>query len=315
LEFCVEILELVCYSDLEEGDCYMDCKGILKIAKEELTAMNGNIISVLDIMRPTNIEYAKQLAKVVSKLSPLIGNMIEFTTVDLLNTRNWDGHGKWIRQDPGFPDALFQSESILPNPGIEIKAWFPFATEITARFKDSTTAFSADNIDVALIAWLPENIVWGKPKIIDVLVVSGRSIAEARDIHYHKPPGYIVFEPEDTVARTINLQQTNTNGYKFQADKSVLSEADSVVDSWGEAGRVYSPSPEYQRQLRELHGQFVYRLDTNYAKMDRIGHAGIEDFKQKVLNTQFNGKSIAQWSSTLASQDIELVESALNAIL
>ena len=293
----------------------MNCSEVLGIAKNELSSMNGNIINVLDIMQPTNIEYAKQLAKVVSKLSPLIGNMIEFKTVDLLNEKDWGNHGLWVRQDPGFPDALFQSGTVLPNPGIEIKAWFPFATEITARFKDSVTAFSANNIDMALIAWLPEHVVWGKPKIIDVLVVSGRSVAEARDMHYHKPPDYIVFEPEDTTARTANLQQTNTNGYKFQTDISDLAEANAFVDTWGNVGRVYSPTPEYQSRLREIQGQYVYRLDTNYAKIDRIGHPGIEDFKQRVLNTQFNGKTISQWSNALSSQNVELVESALNAIL
>ncbi len=41
-----------------------------------------------------------------------------------------------------------------------------------------------------------------------------RSIAEARDQHYHKPPDYLVVEPEDTSRRTKNLRQTNTNGYK-----------------------------------------------------------------------------------------------------
>lgn len=44
---------------------------------------------------------------------------------------------------------------------------------------DSITIFSQDNIDMALIAWLPENVIWGKPKIIDVLVVSGKSVSEA----------------------------------------------------------------------------------------------------------------------------------------
>jgi len=293
----------------------MNCSDILGIAKTELVAMENSIIKVLNIMRPTSIEYAKQLTKVVSKLSPLIGNMIEFSAVDILNVKDWDDSGKWIRQDPGFPDALFQSETIKPNPGIEIKAWFPFATEITARFKDSVTAFFDDNIDVALIAWLPEHIIWGYPKIIDVLVISGRSVAEARDNHYHKPPDYIVFEPEDTTSRTTNLQQTNTNGYKFQTDKSDIIQANSYVDDWGEVGRVYNPSPEYQRKLRELHGQFVYRLDTNYAKIDRIKHAGIEGFKQKVLSTHFNGKTIAQWSGVLSSKNIALVERALNSIL
>lgn len=186
---------------------------ILAAAKQELTALDSHLIDVLDIKRPQSLFYAKNLAKVISKLSPLLGNMIEFSTVDLLNEHDWGNAGKWIRQDPGFPDALFQSTTVLPNPGIEIKAWFPFATEITARFKDSVTIFRNNNIDMALIAWLPENVIWGKPQIIDVLVVSGKSVAEARDLHYHRPPDYLVFEPEDTSERTVNLQQTNTNGY------------------------------------------------------------------------------------------------------
>lgn len=152
----------------------MNSKEVLSLAKEKLTSLDSNLIDVLDITRPVSVEYAKQLAKVISKLSPLLGNMIEFSTVDLLNQSNWSNSGKWIRQDPGFPDALFKSETVTPNPGIEIKAWFPFATEITARFKDSVTIFENDNIDMALIAWLPEHVIWGKPKIIDVLVVSGK---------------------------------------------------------------------------------------------------------------------------------------------
>lgn len=293
----------------------MDYQDILARAKQELVALDSHLIDVVDIKRPPNLEYAKQLAKVISKLSPLLGNMIEFSTVDLLNEHDWEEYGKWIRQDPGFPDALFQSDLIIPNPGIEIKAWFPFATEITARFKDSVTMFSQNNIDVALIAWLPEHVIWGKPQIIDVLVVGGRSVAEARDRHYHRPPDYLVFEPEDTTQRTANLQQTNTNGYKLQSDKCNAQDAIRVVGSWGENGREYSPLPDYQRLLRTLYGQFVYRLDTNYAKIDRIEHTEIEAFKSRVLNTVFNGKTIKQWSNILSSNNAELLESALESIL
>ena len=293
----------------------MDYQDILARAKQELVALGSHLIDVVDIKRPPNLEYAKQLAKVISKLSPLLGNMIEFSTVDLLNEHDWEEYGKWIRQDPGFPDALFQSDLIIPNPGIEIKAWFPFATEITARFKDSVTMFSQNNIDVALIAWLPEHVIWGKPQIIDVLVVGGRSVAEARDRHYHRPPDYLVFEPEDTTQRTANLQQTTTNGYKLQSDKCDAQDAIRVVDSWGENGREYSPLPDYQRLLRTLYGQFVYRLDTNYAKIDRIEHTEIEAFKSRVLNTVFNGKTIKQWSNILSSNNAELLESALESIL
>ena len=136
----------------------MNGSDVLLAAKEELTSLDSHLIDVLDIKRPQSLAYAKNLAKVISKLSPLLGNMIEFSTVDLLNEHDWNDNGKWIRQDPGFPDALFQSETILPNPGIEIKAWFPFATEITARFKDSVTIFRNNNIDMALIAWPPKSV-------------------------------------------------------------------------------------------------------------------------------------------------------------
>ena len=293
----------------------MNFKEILETAREELTALDKHLINVLDITRPPSLDYAKQLSKVISKLSPLLGNMIEFSTVDLLNEADWKNEGKWIRQDPGFPDALFKSDSIIPNPGIEIKAWFPLATEITARFKDSVTIFEKDNIDMALIAWLPENVIWGKPQIVDALVVSGKSVAQARDAHYHRPPDYLVFEPEDTSNRTANLQQTNTNGYKLQTDKCSLEEATKVVDAWGENKKKYSPKPEYQQLLRTLYGQFVYRLDTNYAKIDRIEHSEIEKFKQKVLDTEFKGKSIKTWSEILSSGDEPLLEEALRTII
>lgn len=142
----------------------------LRIASHLVQDLSSNYIDVVEIKKPNSIEYAVNLAKVVSKLSPLIGNMIEFTTVDLLNAYDWKGQGKWMRQDPGFPDATFSSKSIVPNPGIEIKAWFPFATEITARFKESQNIFIDNpNINVALIAWLPENVIWGKPHILDTL--------------------------------------------------------------------------------------------------------------------------------------------------
>ena len=293
----------------------MECQEILALAKCELEAMRNRSIDVIDVKRPPNIEYAKQLAKVVSKLSPLVGNMIEYSVVDLLNARSWNGLGKWIKQDPGFPDAVFQSKLVLPNPGIEIKAWFPLATEITARFKDSVKSFMDNNIDMALIAWLPESIIWGRPKIIDVLVTSGRSVAEARDSHYHNPPDYIIFEPEDTKARTANLRQSNTMGYKFQNDKSSIEEALEVVSSWGEEGRLYSTSPAYQRLLREIQSKFVYRLDTNYAKIDRINHKEIEEFKSKVLGKKMKHMKIHEWCSILSSKRDTVLKGALNKVI
>lgn len=83
----------------------------------------------------------------------------------------------------------------------------------------------------------------------------------------------------------------------------------------GKDAKRYSPAPEYQRLLRTLYGQFVYRLDTNYAKIDRIEHEGIEQFKTRVLNTVFHGMTIKQWSEILSSKDEKKLESALKTIL
>jgi len=300
---------------MKKDDDITNHTSVLKEASVYLHTIAGQIFDVVDIKKPNSIEYAVQLTKVISKLSPLIGNLIEFSTIDILNTYNWENRGIWVRQDPGFPDALFRSESILPNPGIEIKAWFPLATEITARFKDSVTIFAANHINVALIAWLPEFVIYGKPKIIDVLVVSGKSVAEARDRHYHKPPTYLVVEPENTSSRTSNLQQTNTNGYKFQEERSNLSEAQKIVDSWDKELLIYNPEPAYQELIRQLQSRFHYRLDTNYAKIDRIEHVDIELFKSKVSNTIFQGHTIREWRTIIGSSNLDFVCSELERLL
>ena len=273
---------------------YLD---ILSQASNEIEELKGCTLDVLDIKKPHSVEYARHLAKVVSKISPLIGNMIEFSIIEKLNEVDWKGLGKWIRQDPGFPDALFQG-SLKPSPGIEIKTWFPLATEITARFKDSVLHFKKNQTNVAVVAWLPEFLIYGKPKIIDVWVGSAKSIAEARDKHYHRPPDYLVFEPEDTSSRTVNLQQTNTNGYKFQGSAKLLKKAEAEVKRWGKDGLKFSPASGYQNKIKSLIGRYPYRLDTNFAKMDRIEHHDLEEFKTRVLETKVDGKTILEWAKS-----------------
>jgi hypothetical protein len=146
---------------------------------------------------------------------------------------------------------------------------------------------------------VPSDIIFGKPEILDVWVDSALSVAIARDTHYHNPPDYLVFEPEDTSARTRNLQQTNTNGYKFQGTPGQFAEAEKIVKSWGPDGKTFSHAMEYQGQLKSLLGRFPYRLDTNFAKMDRIEHKTLEAFKSRVLAMEVKGYSIRQWDAIL----------------
>lgn len=288
----------------------MKTKEALQVAHKHLREHAGTTFDVITLAKPPDRLRAVNLAKIISKLSPLIGNLIELSLVDLLNDSELSKFGKWIRQDPDFPDALFQG-SIAPPPGLEIKAWFPLATEITARFRDSQNAFQQDNIDVALLAWLPENLIYGRPKLIDACMVSAKSVAHARDKHYHNPPDYLVIEPQDTSARTRNLRQSNTAGYKFQGDARAFAKAEATVKSWGPKGELYAPTPAYQAQVQRLMGSHTYRLDTNFAKMDRIEHPEIEAFKTRMLGTTFAGMTISAWAGVLGSEDADVIALAL----
>ena len=293
----------------------MNTQEVIAVARQHLEQLTGHEFDVLEISKPVSPGAAANLAKIISKLSPLVGNLIEFNTCEYLNDQpEFEGFGHWVRQDPGFPDTVFEGQ-VEPTPGFEIKAWFPLATEITARFKDSQNHFVHDQTYVAMLAWLPEYLIFGKPKIVGIVVVSGASLAKARDEHYHDPPDYLVLEPEDTTARTSNLQQTNTNGYKYQGTEEKFQEAEFLVEDWGVGGAAYSPTPEYQARLRELIARFPYRLDTNFAKMDRIVHAEVEAFKKRTYSTPFHGLTIGEWNRLLSHGDEQAIRETLAATL
>lgn len=288
----------------------MDTATVIVQASEYLKTLSGHEFDILTVEKPISEDAAVSLAKIISKLSPLVGNLIEFHVVEYLNESGiFSDFGSWRRQDPGFPDTVF--DGVLPTPGFEIKAWFPLATEITARFKDSQNHFKDNNTHVAMLAWLPEHVIYGKPVVIGVCIVSALSVAEARDTHYHNPPDYLVIEPEDTKARTANLQQTNTAGYKFQGGRRQFENAQRIVEEWGAGAKNYQPTPEYQKKLRELLGRYTYRLDTNFAKMDRIVHAGIEEFKSFIHAKEYKGLTVGQWNRLLGKGTPEQIKRAL----
>lgn len=277
----------------------MKSNDVIQLAKSSLVNLKGHEFNILNIEKPPSLVFAANLSKIVSKLSPIIGNLIELSIVDFLNQHGgFPDDCKWVRQDPGFPDTILKG-SIDPTPGFEVKAWFPFATEITARFKDSQNHFTHDNTHVVLLAWVPSKMIYGKPYILETCVVSAKSIAKSRDDHYHCPPHYVVLEPEDTSARTPNLQQTNTNGYKWQGTVAQLEEAKQIVSTWGPDGEKYLPSKEYQTVLKNLIARFPYRLDTNFAKMDRIVNNEIEAFKTKVMEMELEGMAVSEWGKIL----------------
>lgn len=292
----------------------MNTQSIIETASRHLKKFPGQRFDIFSIAKPSDIEEGVSLArlyKIVSKISPLVGNLIEHDAVTFLNSfDDYGREGTWTRQDPGFPDIIFNGE-VSPAPGFEIKAWYPFSTEITGRFKDSQNRFEQNQTHVILLAWMPENVIYGRPLLLDIAIIPGLSLARARDRHYHNPPDYLVIEPEDTSRRTRNLQQTNTSGYKFQQDKEKLAEAQLIVNAWGKAAKNYRPTLQYQRKLHALMAQYRYRLDTNYAKIDRIAHGEVEAFKESVLQTRLHGMTIKDWLGILGRDDKDEIANAL----
>ena len=57
--------------------------------------------------------------------------------------------------------------------------------------------------------------------------------------------------------------------------------------------------------------RFPYRLDTNFAKMDRIVHGDIEAFKDRVYKTVFHGRTIGAWNRLLSKGDDDLIRREL----
>lgn len=231
----------------------------------------------------------------------MIGNLLERRITQLLAQEDHVGSElSWIRQDPGFPDALLVDRSgQSTDSGYEIKAWYALSTELTGRFRESANFLAPRNVNAVIVAWMMSHIVYGTPTILDVLTVPALSVAEYRDRHYHNPPYYLTVEPRDTTLRTRNLQQTNVNGYRLQdTSAGALATASAVVaDHPGSSSAPHSA--EAQDLCTELMSRLPYRLDTNFAKVDRIDHPHIEKFKTSTLARVERGRTLKDWSRLL----------------
>lgn len=273
-------------------------------AEEHLRAMVGSDVPAVTI-NSLDAKDAPFLGRINSKLSPIIGNLLERQISDLL-TEDAGGGMRWIRQDPDFPDALLLDEDgSSTDSGYEVKAWYVLSTELTGRFRESVNLLEGRNVRVAIIAWHLSHIVYGTPKVVGVLTTDALSVARRRDEHYHRPPDYLCVEPQDTSARTRNLQQTNVAGYKWQGTPEALVEAEEFV--MGHAAAREAPhTPEGQALSAELMAQFSYRLDTNFAKVDRVDHPEIEAFKAEMLGTTVRGRALSSWIRLL--RDLKVPE-------
>lgn len=277
----------------------------LRAAREDLQELAGADVDAIEVKSADQAE-APFLARIVSKLSPMVGNLMEQRIVSILD-RQAEAGFSWQRQDPGFPDAVLIREGADDTAtGIEIKAWYVLSTEITGRFKESQHLLADKDIDVAIVAWCMSHLIFGKPKILGVLTVPAAELARSRDEHYHNPPDYLIVEPQDTALRTKNLQQSNVNGFKLQesdSDPQKLARVRTDLknhEGMAIEGRYEPHSVESQALARRLQNELIYRLDTNFAKIDRVANHAVEEFKSRILGSTYLGKSISTWKSIFA---------------
>ena len=267
-------------------------------ADKVLRGLIGETIETLAV-NSLEAEDAPFLGLIISKLSPMIGNLLERRIIQILDHESEHGL-RWVRQDPGFPDALLvERDGTSTEAGYEVKAWYTLSTELTGRFKESQNLLAPRNVRVVVVAWCMSNIIYGQPMIHDVLTVSGSQIARSRDVKYNKPPGYLTIEPNDTTGRTRNLQQTTVSGYKLQeVSAAQMAAANQLVR--GHRGRTAEAhTPEAQEMNAALMAQFPYRLDTNFAKIDRIDDDDVEAFKARVLAMRTRNRTMSSWAKLL----------------
>lgn len=267
-------------------------------AQAVLQNLVGESVETLSV-NSLSSDDAPFLAQIVSKLSPMIGNLLERRIIQVLADEAENGYS-WIRQDPGFPDAaLVDPTGAITDSGFEVKAWYAFSTELTGRFKESRNLLAGKDVRLVVVAWAMSHLVYGTPQILGVISIPADEVAKSRDDHYFVPPRYLTVEPNDTTERTRNLQQSNVNGYRFQeTNDDALERAEAWVREQGLAA-LEPHTVSAQVLVSKLMSDFNYRLDTNFAKIDRIDNSEIETFKSAILDAEFREKKISDWTKLL----------------
>ena len=60
----------------------MKTQEVIALARDYLSGLAGREFDVLEVAKPVSPEAAVNLVKIISKLSPLVGNLIEFNIAE-----------------------------------------------------------------------------------------------------------------------------------------------------------------------------------------------------------------------------------------
>lgn len=268
-----------------------------------LQGLRGKQLEALALGRPRSVDHAASLSRIIGKLSPIVSDLLEYEFAAYLNAAGgWPPGSEWVRQEKIFPDLVLRNgKAVLA--GIEIKTWSPLAREITGRFRETRAILAGSNTCIMVVAWLPEFLLHGGPRTLDTWVDSAANVAAMRDSKYQRPPRSVVIEYG--AANPYGLQPDNCEGYLFDGSEEELAQATAEVASWSRSAAL--TSQEQQEKLRELMRNYPYRVDANFAKLDRIDQALLRTFKDRVLATRFHGRAIGEWRDRIAAEDGDIL--------
>lgn len=295
---------------------------LLEVIEKSRETTKGLIDTKLDAITIKSVDPAEAplLGANVSKLSPMTSTLLEHRVVLDLAKATDGGRFQIERQDPGFPDAGVFLDGLPTGHGLELKAHNVLSTEITGRFRASQLALEGKLIYVVIIAWVMDKIIHGQPLILDVAYVDAMSIAKRRDAHYNKPPKYLVSPPDDNEGRIASMLLRNVEGHVLQPSNTEadLARVKVIQDALMEKADLGVPHDQHTAELtKHLRQNLNYRLDTNFAKIDRIRHDDVEEFKTRNLDREYLGRTFREWRQILRdlkSDDVEVRKSALDAV-
>ena len=288
-----------------------------RVAKDLQDWLDGETIDVLTVNRCKE-ESVIPFLKNMSKLSSLIS--VEIESMALNRVSNYYGNElpqnvEWMLNervagekypDLALTDLTFDPPSNWVWPGVEIKAWCPFATEITGRMKKGQSIMEQYPDKLLLVAWVPENLLYGKPKVVGTWLGDGSDMAESRDDYWFNAPKSIILEPDFSPERDPSEQHTNVDRFLWDDDNSKLDEARELARELGISNSNYSYDEEFQRRVRRLYSEYNYNHGTNFRKLARLHYDPLDNFPDNLReSTYIEGKSLQEWDRHLSNENPE----------
>lgn len=287
--------------------------------------IDGRTMDVLTVNK-CDEDAVVEFLKNMSKLSSLMSVQIETRALKRVNALYGDqlpDNAGWVINeriggekypDLAFADFDFQPSSDWVWPGVEIKAWCPFATEMSGRMMKGQSIMQKYPDQLLLVAWLPEHLLYGKPQVIGTWVGDGLEMAKSRDEYWHDPPRSLILEPDFSPDREAHKQHTNVDRYLWDDSDAKLDEAREMARDLDLLGTAYSYEDDYQRRVRQLYSTFTYKKGTNFRKLNRLHHDPLDTFPERIRqNTMIEGKTLAEWNTLLKKGNADAFKTVLNS--